>query len=166
MGNPEGRLRGACWHSPPEDAMAATPEFVMRSWFEDVWNKSDESTIDRFLHADCVLHGAPASVGGPAGFRPLYRAFRRAFPDMRVDLPHVMSQGDICVARCLAVGTHRGVLNGIPPTNRTVTMDGFASIRVADGQVIEAWNCFDFLGMYVQLGVQPPLVAGAESTGA
>jgi predicted ester cyclase len=145
--------------------MAATPESDMRSWYEGLWNKSDETIIDRFLHANCVIHGAPAAKG-PDGFRPLYRALRTAFPDMRIDLPHVMSQGDRCFAHCRAVGTHRGVLDGIPPTNRTVTMDGFALIQVADGQVIEAWNCFDFLGLYAQLGVRPPLAAGAGSTGA
>jgi hypothetical protein len=31
--------------------------------------------------------------------------------------------------------------------------------RVAGGQIVEAWNSFDFLGFYQQLGLLPQLPA-------
>lgn len=29
--------------------MPATPESVVRSWFDELWNRGDETTIDRLL---------------------------------------------------------------------------------------------------------------------
>ena len=64
--------------------MAPTPEFVMRAWFQELWNKGDETTIARFLHANAVVHGLPTPDGGPirgpAEFTPFYRSFRATFP--------------------------------------------------------------------------------------
>ena len=54
--------------------------------------------------------------------------------------------------RCRVTGTQRGDLVDLAATNRRVAFEGFAMARAVDGQVIEAWNCFDFLGMYRQLG--------------
>ena len=64
----------------------------MRQWFENLWNKGDETTIDRMLHADGVVHGLPTPDGqpirGPEAFKPFYRSFRTAFPDISIDIVH------------------------------------------------------------------------------
>ena len=50
-------------------------------------------------------------------------------------------------------------------TNRTVRFEGFVLARTTDGQVIEGWNCFDFMGMYQQLGVLTLNVANPSVNG-
>ena len=126
--------------SPPLDAsehtMPATPESILRAWFDGVWNRADESTIDRLLHSDGVIHGLPTPDGqpirGPHNFRPFYRAFRTAFPDLSVEILNVVTQGDLAVARCLVKGTQRGSLPDYPATGLPVSFEGFAMCQMEE----------------------------------
>ncbi len=142
--------------------MPATPESILRAWFDGVWNRGDESTIDRLLHADGVIHGLPSPDGkpirGPHNFRPFYQAFRSAFPGIAVDVQHVLSDGTKAVGYCRVTGVHRGSGLDIPATGLPVEFFGFAMCRIDGDQVVECWNCFDFLTMYRQLGadISPP----------
>ena len=81
-----------------------TPESVLRAWFDGVWNRGDESTIDRLMNSETVIHGLPTPDGqpirGPQHFLPFYQAFRKAFPDISVEILNVVTQGSLAVARC------------------------------------------------------------------
>ena len=67
--------------------MPATPSEILRIWFERVWNQGDESTIDELYGPTAVANGLPAApIPGPEGFKPFFRAFRAAFPDIRVEV--------------------------------------------------------------------------------
>jgi steroid delta-isomerase-like uncharacterized protein len=149
--------------------MPATPESVLRAWFDGVWNRGDETTIDRLLHADGVIHGLPtpdgAPIRGPHNFRPFYQAFRSAFPDLVVEIRQVVSQGDKAVAHCRVTGTHKVAGLDVPATGRLIDIQGFAMCRMADDMVVEAWNCFDFLTMNRQLGGELTFPA-AKAAGA
>ena len=150
--------------------MSRSVEAVVRAWFDGLWNKGDEATIDRLLRADGLIHGLPTPdhqpLQGPVAFKPFYRAFRSAFPDIAITLVHVVVEGELGVAHCRVTATQRGDFADLPPTNRTIDIEGFAMARVVDGQVVEAWNCFDFLGMYRQLGVDLDLPSRPHRAGA
>lgn len=137
--------------------MPATPAETLRIWFERVWNQGDESTIDQLYAPTAVANGLPAAaVPGPEGFKPFFRAFRAAFPNIRVEVTHAVSEGDLGVVHCRITGTHTGALMGLPPTSKSFTITGMTMARVADGRILEGWNSFDFLTMYQQLGIEPP----------
>jgi steroid delta-isomerase-like uncharacterized protein len=150
--------------------MPLSPEAVVRTWFETLWNQGDEATIDRLMHPDATIHGLPTPDGAPirgaGGFKPFYRAFRTAMPDMSIKVIHVVAEGDCAVAHFVASGTHRGEGLDVPPTNRRAEFTGMALARVADGQIVEGWNCVDFLAMYRQLGVQLSPSASSRTSGA
>lgn len=69
------------------------------------------------------------------------------------------------LAHCRVTGTHRGDGLGVPATERRLDFYGFALGRVEGGQLREGWNCFDFLDMYRQLGVELALRAGSPPAG-
>jgi steroid delta-isomerase-like uncharacterized protein len=150
--------------------MSATPESILRAWFDGVWNRGDEGTIDRLLHADTLIHGLPTPDGqpirGPHEFRPFYQAFRSAFPSIAVEVQQVISQGGKAVGYCRVTGAHRGTGLDIPATGREVEFFGFAMCEVVDEQVVECWNCFDFLGMYRQLGAEVSMPPTTRAAGA
>jgi steroid delta-isomerase-like uncharacterized protein len=126
----------------------------MRTWFDEVWNQGREDTIDRLFAPDAIAHGLPgAPLNGPAAFRGIFAAFRGAFPDIRIDVERVISTSDSVAAEVRVTGTHSGDTLGVPATNRHIDFHGMTMATVADGQVRECWNCFDFLTMYAQLGV-------------
>jgi hypothetical protein len=62
-----------------ERILAGTPDALIRQWFEDLWNRGDESTIDRFLAPNVRAHGLSAAdqpLIGRDTFRGFYRQFR------------------------------------------------------------------------------------------
>jgi steroid delta-isomerase-like uncharacterized protein len=140
--------------------MAANPDVVLRTWFEEVWNQGKEDTIDRLLAADGVSHGLPcgSAMKGPVDFKPFYHNFRAAFPDIRVDVVRTIAQDDMASGHCRVSGTHSGHIMG-KAIGKPIEFSGMCMIRVRNGQIVEAWNNFDFLTLYQQLGLMPQLPA-------
>lgn len=130
----------------------ATTDTVMRRWFEEVWNQRRESAIDEILAPDCLLHGlGPTPLRGAAEFRPFYKAFLGAFPDVRIEPVATVCDGDDGFIRFHVTGTHTGSSMG-PATGQSISMDGAAHARLREGRVVEVWNLVDFLTMYQQIG--------------
>jgi len=90
---------------------------------------------------------------GPAGFRLLFDAFTSAYPDMNVTIDKTVSEGDLVVIHVIVQGTHTGEGIGVSPNGKHVKFSGSCWIRVQNGQIVEAWNQYDFMTMYQQLGV-------------
>lgn len=132
--------------------MAPTPEVVAREWFETVWNKLDESAIDRLMHPQVVAHGlAPDAMRGPAGFKPFFHAFKESFANIRIQVDRAVTQGDVVAVLCHVTANHIGNALG-PASRRDVDFWGTTFLRVTDGQIVEGWNTYDFLTMYQQIG--------------
>lgn len=141
--------------------MSNTPDAVVRTWFEELWNQKREDTIDRLFAAEGVVHGLPTPDGSPIrgreGFRPFYRAFRDAFPNIRVDVTQTVTEGEMITALCHVTGTHQGDHLGMAATGRQIDFWGMCMARVRDGYIVDAWNTFDFLALYQQIGMLPQL---------
>jgi predicted ester cyclase len=135
--------------------MSTSPGAVLREWFEELWNKGKEDTIDRLLAPHGVAHGLGAQpLVGPGQFKPFYRQFRGAFPDFRVEVREVVVEGDMAAALCHVTGVHCGPGMGTP-SNAKVDFWGMTMARVKDGQLVEGWNSYDFMTCYQQMGVLP-----------
>jgi predicted ester cyclase len=135
------------------------PDALVRAWFHEVWDLGDESAIDRLMAFDAMVHGLGTPIRGPEGFKPYFRTMRNALGDLEVKVLRTVVQGDMVAAHCHVVARHVGEALGGPPTGKPVEFFGMAIVRVADGKLVEGWNCFDFLTMYQQLGwVKAPVV--------
>ena len=64
------------------------------------------------------------------------------------------------VTRKVFHGTHRGPMQGIPPTGRSIEILVIDIVRVADGKIAEHWNCVDHLGLLAQLVHSHSMVPG------
>jgi steroid delta-isomerase-like uncharacterized protein len=128
----------------------------IRRWFEEVWNKGREEAIDEMFAEDGIAHGLADETGatlrGPSGFKPFFQSFRGAFPDIKVIVEDTIVEGDKVAARCRLHATHAGAGLGFAATQKPMDITGIAIVRVRDGKIVEAWNNFDFMGMYQQLG--------------
>jgi predicted ester cyclase len=133
--------------------MSQTPDGLARQWFDEVWNKGDESAIDRLMAADGLVHGlGPDAIRGPEQFKPFYRMFKNGLGGIRIDVERTVVEGDTCAVLCHVVAKHVGDTLGGPATQRDVDFWGMTMVRVREGKLIEGWNTFDFLTMYQQLG--------------
>jgi steroid delta-isomerase-like uncharacterized protein len=130
---------------------------VLHRWFEEVWNKGREEAIDEMFAEEAVAHGLVDDDGeelrGPRDFKPFFRKFRDAFPDIQVVIEDCVTEGDKAAARCRVVAKHTGDGLGVAATHKPVEFTGMTIIRVQNGQIVEAWNNFDFLSLNQQIGV-------------
>lgn len=129
---------------------------LVHRWFEEVWNQRREDTIDELLAEDAVVNGLSDAEGntirGPESFKGFHRAFLSAFPDIKVTIEDTVTEGDKIAVRCSVRATHTGEGVGVSPTNQTVEFTGLGFAIIKDGKIVEAWNEFDFMKMYSQLG--------------
>ena len=139
--------------------MSAENKAVVRRWFDEVWNQGRADAIDELFAPDGVAHGlAGEDLHGPGGFKPFQAAFRSAFPDLRIEVGRMVAEGDMVAYDWTARGTHHGHLMGMAPTGRGASVGGMSIVRIRNGQIAEAWNVFDQLGMFQQLGaIQLPV---------
>jgi predicted ester cyclase len=136
--------------------MAEEYETFLHRWFEEVWNKGREEAIDEMFAEDGVANGLNDEEGnalrGPEAFKTLQRAFRSAFPNMTITVEDTVTEGDKIAARCTVRATHAGEGLRVAPTNQPIEFTGMTIVRVKDGKIVEAWNEFDFMKMYSQVG--------------
>ncbi len=135
--------------------MAEGNETFLHRWFEEVWNKGREEAIDEMLAEDGVGHGLPTENGepirGPKDFKPFFRNFREAFPNINVEIVETVSEGDKICAVCRVTGALEGAGLGVSPAKQPVDFTGIIVVKLRDGKIIEAWNEFNFMTMYQQL---------------
>jgi steroid delta-isomerase-like uncharacterized protein len=129
---------------------------LLQRWFEEVWNKGRAEAIEEMFAEDGIAHGLADESGAPlrgaAGFREFHKKFRGAFPDVVVRVDEVIAEGDLVAARCSVRASHAGDDLGFAATNRPMEITGMTMARIKDGKIVEAWNNFDFMSMFRQLG--------------
>jgi predicted ester cyclase len=131
-------------------------ETFLHRWLEEVWHKGREEAIDEMFAEDGVGYGLPTENGepirGPQEFKPFVRNFREAFPNMRISIEETVREGDKLAAVCRVTGDLEGESLGVSPAKQPVEFTGIIIVKLRDGKIIEAWNEFNFMQMYQQLG--------------
>jgi steroid delta-isomerase-like uncharacterized protein len=133
---------------------------VVRRFYEELWNRGNLAAADELVAPAYVRHDLRAGDAppGPAGQKAVAEKFRRAFPDMRLEVEALVADGDLVAARWTISGTHTGAWGDVAPTGRSVRFSGVNFFRIADEQIAEIWNVRDDLGLREQLGA--PIYAG------
>ena len=130
-------------------------ETLGRRFFEDLLSPGNWDVGPSILAQDVVMHH-PASLvpiqGWPA-VQGLLSGFRAGFPDLNITIQHSFGSLDYAVVRWQMTGTHTEVLFGIPPTGKSVVVNGISIVREAGGLIVEDWVSEDTSGLMRQLGV-------------
>jgi len=129
---------------------------LLRRWFEEVWNKGRADAIEEMFDENGIAHGLsddPSKpIKGPRDYRPFYTTLRQAFPNLMIVIEDMVAEGDKVAARCSVRGKHEGDFMGRAATQSPVEFNGIAIVRIDNGKIVEAWNNFDFMTMYKQIG--------------
>jgi predicted ester cyclase len=120
-------------------------------------NDRDNDADPWAADAELVAPGGQAS--GRDGVLGFLGVFHEAFPDLRLEVAQLLTDGPAAAAEGTLTGTHDGVLhtpNGdVAPTGRAVELR-WAAVYATDGQTLKSEHLFfdqaDFLG---QLGLLP-----------
>lgn len=136
--------------------MSENHETFMHRWFEEVWNNHNEKAIDEMCCEDVIANGLTDAEGntirGIEAYKSLFRTFVAAYPDIKITVEDTISEGDKIAARCKVSATHTGDALRIAPTDRKVEFTGMTFVKLKDGKIAEAWNEFDFMKMYSEIG--------------
>jgi len=141
---------------------------VVRSLFEELWNKGNLSLADQ-LFAPAYTHhdsSTPDFGKGPEGERKRVTLYRNALHDLRFVIEDSIVERDTVVTRWSCHGTHKGELNGIAPTGKQVHITGVTISRFSHDKMVEGYVNWDALGLMRQLGVVPELAAKPQAVAA
>jgi steroid delta-isomerase-like uncharacterized protein len=140
---------------------------IARRIVEEGYSAGNVDILDECCAESYVLHD---SFGGDLdieGEKKLIQTYRKAFPDLNVEIEDILGEGDLVCARWKATGTHEGEFLGVEPTGRKSPTEGLFLVRCEDGKVAEAWTMFDTLGFVRELGlVESEIESPVEGEGA
>jgi steroid delta-isomerase-like uncharacterized protein len=128
---------------------------IRRSY--ELINQGDIDGFGELLAEGFIEHEElPGLAPTKDGVLEFFRAYRAAFPDLRMDAVDVIASGDKAVARVTASGTQNGEFMGMPPSGKSIEVQIIDIMRFDDaGLVCEHWGVMDTLTMLQQLGAVP-----------
>ncbi|MBI2726769.1 MAG: ester cyclase [Polaromonas sp.] len=115
---------------------------VVSRFNKEVIEQGRLDSFQELMDPAFVNHSAPPGMdNGPAGMINTFNnVLRPAFPDLKVVIHEQVAEGDLVTSRKTISGTHLGVLMGIAPTNRKVSIDVIDIVRVKNGRYFEHWG--------------------------
>ena len=135
---------------------------LLERYIREVWEKRNPEAVEMFAAEDFRRHARPGSESlDRAGQIERLKGFLSAFPDISIEVDHVITSDSYIAFRSKMTGTHRGELMGIPATGRRVRVQLVDMIRVEGGKFAEQWGGPDMLDLVRQLG--GTIQAGSES---
>jgi len=119
---------------------------------KEVIGEGNFDTFTALMDPGFINRSAPVSANGPQSmWHTFANVLRPAFPDLRVEIYDQIAQGDKVTTRKAIIGTHSGVLMGIPPTGRTVKIEVIDIVRLQNGKYIEHWGINNFQSVIEEL---------------
>jgi steroid delta-isomerase-like uncharacterized protein len=132
---------------------------LVRDFVETVKNQRQLEKLGDFFSADYVEHNATvASFGkGVEGYKVFLGHLFSAFPDDKLTIEQLVSEGDRVAYRATETGTHHAIFLGIPATGKQATWTEIQFFRIQDGKIVEHWVDVDIFSWFTQLGIIPPM---------
>jgi predicted ester cyclase len=116
---------------------------LVRRLIDDVLQGGDYAALDE-------LYTPPMARAARRWIEP----FRRAFPDVQMEIVQLVAEHDTVVGRFRCSGTHLGDWRGHAPTGRRFErVDEVYFFTIKDGRIAGAWSLEDTHARFHQLGL-------------
>ena len=131
---------------------------IAEIYFYKIWNQRD-FRLTPFLFSDCCITRHICSGQGeekmcdPEGINDYIKEWVTGFPNLKVKINRIVSDGNNLSTYCTLSGTHQGEWRGIKPTGKFVIVEMMMIHRICNGKISENLIMTDYLGIYQQLGV-------------
>ena len=100
----------------------------------------DREGMEALLAPDFRAHGMPPGCSPDAdGLKESAALMHAGLQECRNEIKDVIAEADRVAVRYTTRAVHAGILFGIPPSGRRITMTGIEVYRVVDGRVAEMW---------------------------
>ena len=139
--------------------MSAENKEIVRSLYEEVWNKRRLELVDEIISPSHALHdpNLSGSAIGPEAYKRQVARFVTGFPDLRFSVEDTVAENDKIVVAWTISGTHKGEFMGIPATNKKISVDGITINHIVNGKIMDSYISYDALGMIQQMGAALPM---------
>lgn len=139
-----------------EDAqhqLDANLQMYERVW-DDIVNKRQIDQInEEHFDKQVILVTSPENIEGVDGFKAYYNNYLTGFSDVTFTILDAFGQGDKIVKHWRFQGKHTGEFFGIPPTGKTVDIEGVTLVKMKNGKIAQEQDFLDNLVFYQQLGL-------------
>lgn len=137
------------------NASVARNEALIREVLELINERRLDAAFELYAE-DYIYHGPGGlELRGRDAIRGLWEDFLTGFPDLSSTVDDMISEGDKLVLSWTIRGTHTGEFLGIPASNNEITLPITEIFRIADGQLVEAWDQWDRMHLMQQIGALP-----------
>jgi len=132
-------------------------EAVVREHMESENQHAFDVTLRTFAHPRYELIPTGEVYDGESAVAEYYKASRAAFPDQRNELHAMYHSDDAVIVEFDLLGTHQGMLRGIPPTGRAFRCRMVALFLFAGDRIVCERVYYDTATILRQLGLIPDL---------
>ncbi len=126
--------------------------------YTDTWDGIINKRQIELINADnfspeIIMHSSPENIVGLENFKAYYQNFLTGFSNIEFTIVDAFGQGDKIVKHWNFKGTHSGDFFGIPPTGKSVTVEGTTLVKMKDGKIAEEQDFMDNMAFMQQLGL-------------
>jgi predicted ester cyclase len=121
---------------------------AVRSFYAEAINGRDTYACERWLSKGFVHNGVKR---GREGQRDVVAYFLAAFDPLQHEILLLLAEGDLVAAHQRWSGRQVGEFLGCPASGRQITFTSTAILRVAGGEISEAWDEMDSGAIRAQL---------------
>lgn len=114
---------------------------IIRRLYDEGWGQGNLDVIGGIFAEQHTLHWNdlhPSDQQRSAEeVKRIVRAYRQAFPDLRVVVNHLVAEGDMVAVLVTFTGTHDAEYEGFPPTHKVSSFTDMQLIRLEGGKIVE-----------------------------
>jgi predicted ester cyclase len=121
---------------------------LVRSFYDEAINGRDTYACERLLAKGFVHNGVKR---GREGQREAVAYFLAAFQPLRHEILLLLAEQDLVAAHQRWSGRHVGEFLGCAASGREVVFTSTAVLKLADGEIAEAWDEMDSAAIVAQI---------------
>ncbi|MEO1620822.1 MAG: ester cyclase [Cyanobacteria bacterium J06632_3] len=147
---------------PHQESEVEAKKAIAHRYYQEILNEAKLEVIDELMSSDFMftIPTHPDPYYGPDGFKDLVTMLHGAFPDVHLEVKHLLVDGDTVVGHWIGSGTHIGgplhtVKGDIPASGKGFVIDGVSWLKISNGKIVESLANEDTLGLMQQIGVIP-----------
>jgi steroid delta-isomerase-like uncharacterized protein len=128
---------------------------IVNRWFEEM-NKGNVEIFREMFHPEFVLY-SPSNTTKPFSLEETIETVKmnfKAISDYNLSIQELVAKGDKVIVRFIETGTHSGEWLGIPATGNKYEISTISIWHLKDGKVAEYREEADWLGVFLQLGME------------
>ena len=125
---------------------------MVKEYYQNLDKYKGDLSKNEVVHSSMTFEfaGNPGSIdievfNGPS------MAYYQAFPDLTHTVKEIVVEGDQLACKVEAVGTHKGVFQGVEPTNKPIKVEAVSFFKVKGDKLISQYTCADILGLMMQI---------------